>query len=67
MRRLNRRTQILRRRRADVGQVQRESATRAPDLELSEMVAVLGRRSERLSELWNRWGRVRPLLLEVQA
>jgi len=42
-------------------------ATRAPDLELSEMVAVLGRRSERLSELWNRWGRVRPLLLEVQA
>ena len=40
-------------------------ATRAPDLDLGEMVAVLGRRSEQLSELWNRWGRVRPLLLIV--
>jgi hypothetical protein len=40
-------------------------ATRAPDLELSEMVAVLGRRSERLSEVWNRWGRLRPMLLAV--
>ena len=38
-------------------------ATRAPDLDLGEMVAVLGRRSERLSEVWNRWGRIRPLLL----
>ena len=38
-------------------------ATRAPDLELGEMVAILGRRSERLSEVWNRWGRIRPLLL----
>jgi hypothetical protein len=41
-------------------------ATRAPDLELSEMVTVLGLRSERLTELWNRWARVRPLLLEVR-
>lgn len=40
-------------------------AARAPDLELSEMVAILGRRSERLSELWNRWGRIRPMLLVV--
>ncbi|MET1232240.1 MAG: hypothetical protein ABWY52_05275 [Candidatus Limnocylindrales bacterium] len=40
-------------------------ATRAPDLDLGEMVAVLGRRSEQLSELWNRWARVRPLLLIV--
>lgn len=39
--------------------------TRAPDLELSEMVGALGRRSERLAELWNRWGRLRPLLLET--
>jgi hypothetical protein len=38
-------------------------AARAPDLELGEMVAILGRRSERLSEVWNRWGRIRPLLL----
>jgi hypothetical protein len=38
-------------------------ATRAPDLELGEMVTILGRRSERLSEVWNRWGRIRPLLL----
>lgn len=41
-------------------------ATRAPDLDLGEMVAVLGRRSEQLSELWNRWAQVRPLLLLVK-
>jgi hypothetical protein len=41
-------------------------AMRAPDLELGEMVAILGLRSEQLSELWNRWGRLRPLLLEVR-
>ncbi|HEY8167204.1 MAG TPA: hypothetical protein VIF84_00680 [Candidatus Limnocylindrales bacterium] len=40
-------------------------ASRAPDLELGEMIAVLGRRSEALSDLWNRWGRVRPLLVVV--
>ena len=34
--------------------------------ELGEMVSILGLRSEQLSELWNRWGRVRPLLLEVR-
>jgi hypothetical protein len=27
------------------------------------MVELLGRRAEDLSELWNAWGRVRPLLL----
>jgi hypothetical protein len=42
-------------------------AMRAPDLDLGEMVAVLGRRSEQLSELWNRWAQVRPLLLLVTA
>jgi hypothetical protein len=41
-------------------------AMRAPDLELGEMVSILGLRSEQLSELWNRWGRLRPLLLEVR-
>ena len=41
-------------------------ALRAPDLELGEMVSILGLRSEQLSELWNRWGRLRPLLLEVR-
>ncbi|HEX5466388.1 MAG TPA: hypothetical protein VFW92_06900 [Candidatus Limnocylindrales bacterium] len=38
-------------------------ADRAPDLTLGEMVTLLGRRSEPLAELWNAWGRARPLLL----
>jgi len=38
-------------------------ASNAADLSLGEMVALLGRRSEGLAELWNQWGRVRPLLL----
>jgi hypothetical protein len=38
-------------------------ATTAGDLSLGEMVSLLGRRAEGLSELWNNWGRVRPLLL----
>ena len=29
-----------------------------------ELVALLGRRADGLAELWNDWGRVRPLLLE---
>lgn len=38
-------------------------AARAPDLTLGEMVTLLGRRSEPLADLWNAWGRARPLLL----
>ena len=29
-----------------------------------EMVEMLGRRADGLVDLWNHWGRVRPLLLE---
>jgi hypothetical protein len=36
----------------------------AGDLTLAEMVEMLGRRAEALVDLWNHWGRVRPLLLE---
>jgi hypothetical protein len=36
----------------------------AGDLTLAEMVEMLGRRADNLVELWNHWGRVRPLLLE---
>lgn len=36
----------------------------AGDLSLSELVALLGRRADGLADLWNDWGRVRPLLLE---
>ena len=36
----------------------------AGDLTLAEMVDMLGRRADRLAELWNQWGRIRPLLLE---
>ncbi len=39
-------------------------AQTAGDLTLSELVALLGRRADGLAELWNEWGRVRPLLLE---
>ena len=39
-------------------------ADAAGGLTLGEMVDLLGRRAEGLSELWNAWGRVRPLLLE---
>ncbi len=35
----------------------------AGDLTLGEMIDLLGRRAEELSDLWNAWGRVRPLLL----
>ena len=36
----------------------------AGDLTLAEMVAMLGRRADGLAEVWNTWGRIRPLLLE---
>jgi hypothetical protein len=36
----------------------------AGDLTLAEMVEMLGRRADGLVELWNQWGRLRPLLLE---
>jgi hypothetical protein len=36
----------------------------AGDLSLSELIALLGQRADGLADLWNDWGRVRPLLLE---
>lgn len=36
----------------------------AGDLTLAEMVEMLGLRADGLVELWNHWGRIRPLLLE---
>ncbi len=36
----------------------------AGDLTLAEMVAMLGRRADGLADVWNQWGRIRPLLLE---
>ena len=54
----------------DGGPVQRRRgadehlAGTAGDLSLSELVALLGRRADGLADLWNDWGRVRPLLLE---
>lgn len=36
----------------------------AGDLTLAEMVEMLGRRADGLVDLWNHWGRLRPLLLE---
>lgn len=38
-------------------------AEAAGDLTLGEMIDLLGRRAEDLSEVWNAWGRIRPLLL----
>jgi len=40
-------------------------AAAASDLTLGEMVALLRGRAEPLAELWNHWGRIRPLLLEA--
>lgn len=39
-------------------------ASAAGDLSLAEMVVMLGRRADTLVDLWNHWGRIRPLLLE---
>jgi hypothetical protein len=36
----------------------------AGDLTLGELVSMLGRRADGLAEVWNQWGRIRPLLLE---
>jgi hypothetical protein len=36
----------------------------AGDLTLGELVSMLGRRADGLADLWNHWGRIRPLLLE---
>jgi hypothetical protein len=36
----------------------------AGDLSLGELVSMLGRRADALTEVWNAWGRVRPLMLE---
>jgi hypothetical protein len=36
----------------------------AGDLTLGEMVTMLGRRADPLADIWNQWGRIRPLLLE---
>lgn len=38
-------------------------AARAPDLDLRQVMNCLGTRGGRLSELWDMWGRLRPLLL----
>jgi len=35
----------------------------AGGLTLGELVSVLGLRADSLTDLWNDWGRVRPLLL----
>jgi len=39
-------------------------ASIAGDLTLGELVTMLGRRADGLAEVWNQWGRLRPLLLE---
>jgi hypothetical protein len=36
----------------------------AGDLTLGELVTMLGRRADGLAEIWNDWGRIRPLLLD---
>ena len=38
-------------------------ASRAPNLDLEQVMAFLGPRGARLSQLWDMWGRLRPLLL----
>jgi hypothetical protein len=39
-------------------------AESAGDLTLGELVAMLGHRADGLTEVWNAWGRIRPLMLE---
>ena len=39
-------------------------AAAAPALTLGELLTLLGRRADGLTDLWNAWGRIRPLLLE---
>ncbi len=38
-------------------------ASAAPDLALGRLIEILGQRGARLGELWDMWGRLRPLLL----
>lgn len=40
-------------------------AAEAGGLTLGELVGLLGRRADGLADLWNAWGRVRPLLLDT--
>ena len=42
-------------------------ASRAPDLALGRLIDLLGPRASRLGELWDMWGRLRPLLLPQRA
>ena len=42
-------------------------AVKAPALTLGELVKMLGRRAEPLTDLWNEWARVRPLLFSTSA
>jgi hypothetical protein len=39
----------------------------APDLALGRLIEILGPRGSRLGELWDMWGRLRPLLLPAAA
>jgi hypothetical protein len=39
-------------------------AEAAGDLTLGELVTMLGRRADGLADIWNDWGRIRPLLLD---
>jgi len=39
-------------------------AEAAGGLTLGELVSLLGRRADALAEVWNAWGRIRPILLE---
>ena len=39
-------------------------ANTAGDLTLGELVAMLGRRADGLADIWNDWGRIRPVLLD---
>lgn len=47
--------------------VERFLGARAPDLDLERLVGCLGPRATRFSELWDMWGRLRPLLLTPAA
>ena len=39
-------------------------AATAGDLTLGELVTMLGRRADGMADIWNDWGRIRPVLLE---
>jgi hypothetical protein len=56
---------------AEIGELFREVAVAADEylaeaaggLTLGELVSMLGRRADALTEVWNDWARLRPLLL----